>query len=270
MLRKVDFFCIGAQKAGTTLLYEHLKSIDDIYLPNLKELHFFDDDEKFIKGRNWYEKSYFKNNINYKISGEITPSYLFIESVPKRIFEMYGKDTKFIVILRNPVERAYSHYTMKYRTKEEELSFIEALIVENMRIRKNQRDKNRFSYLNRGFYAEQLERYFEYFDRENFIFLTFEEYINNQDDSISQICRFLGVDKNTNINNKIVHNSSLSLAERVKFGFVNSNFNFYNILFSKGYPKMDQKIKKLLDKYYKGEILKLEILLDKDFSLWYQ
>ncbi len=80
----IDFLCIGAQKSGTTLLYEQLKNINEIYLSEQKELHFFDDDCKYKKGFKIY-LSNFCDAKKTQIKGEITPAYLFVKKVPQRI-----------------------------------------------------------------------------------------------------------------------------------------------------------------------------------------
>ena len=122
-MRKPNFFCIGAQKCGTTSLFNLLVEHEDIFLPSVKEDHFFDVDERFNKGLDWYLDQYFKDANNEKIVGSITPDYLFFNKCPKRIFNLLGKDIKLIIILRNPVDRAYSHYLMSKRRVMKNLIF---------------------------------------------------------------------------------------------------------------------------------------------------
>ena len=269
-MNKPNFFCIGAQKSGTTLLYEHLKNIDDIYLPDIKELHFFDTPDKYEKGIDWYTEAYFKNANSFSKVGEITPSYLFLKEVPKRIYTSLGKDLKFIVMLRNPIQRAYSQYIMRYRKNEEKYSFNDALILELSRTKANGEYMRQYSYAQRGFYVSQIEEYLKYFDKKQFMFILFDEFIINQDLWIEKICKYLNVDKNITIKDKVVHKSQLSLVEKFKFSFLNNIYNVYNILSSKGYPPMNQRTKEILIEYYKNDIICLEKLIDKDLSEWLQ
>jgi hypothetical protein len=105
----ISFYCIGTQKAGTTTLHDILKTHSQIYLPENKEAHFFDRNDRFNKGINWYLNYFFSSVKNEKAIGSFTPEYIFFPKVAKRIYESLGTNIKFIVILRNPVERAISN-----------------------------------------------------------------------------------------------------------------------------------------------------------------
>ncbi len=266
---KPTFLCIGAQKSGTTLLYEQLKKIDDLYLPRVKEVHFFDRPSSYIKGVQWYKDTFFQNPKNLKVLGEITPSYIYLKDIPKKIYESLGSDTKFIVILRNPVDRAYSHYIMRYKRDEEKYSFNDALVLEQSRTDSTIENKRKYSYAHRGLYASQLSEYFKYFNKNNFHFILFEDFIKNQDFHIKEICDFLSVKKKIEIKNIVVHNSKLSFIEKLKFAKINQ-INIYNIFTSKGYPSMNKKTKNLLQEYYREDITKLASIINKDLSSWLQ
>src|SRR5437868_3900524 len=102
-----NFLCVGAQKAGTTTLYEILKQHPDIFLPKkIKETKFFVYEEKFQRGKTWYEKEFFSEVKNEKAFGEIDPAMMFEEKSAQRIFDTLGKDVKLIFVFRNPVARA--------------------------------------------------------------------------------------------------------------------------------------------------------------------
>lgn len=116
----INFLCIETQKAGTTLLYEILRLHPEIFLPHDRR-HFFDLDEHYNKGIEWY-KQFFQNSEHYKIIGTITPVYLFFEYVTERIKDTLDTDIKFLIILRNPIDRAYSHYWMSFKRGYETLS----------------------------------------------------------------------------------------------------------------------------------------------------
>ncbi len=120
-----NFLCVGAQKAGTTTLYEILKQHPDIFLPqNIKETKFFVYDEKYEKGVQWYQKEFFSEWNGQKAIGEVDPAMMFEEKSAQRIFDTLGNNVKLIFIFRNPVARAYSHYLMSQRKGAEDLSHL--------------------------------------------------------------------------------------------------------------------------------------------------
>ena len=102
-----NFICVGAQRAGTTTLFNTLKLHPSISLSLTKEVHFFDNHENYKKGINWSKNFFKKGN---KINGEITPDYMIYNFVPKRIFETLGENIKLIFLLRNPSQRAFSQF----------------------------------------------------------------------------------------------------------------------------------------------------------------
>lgn len=239
----LDFLCIGAQKSGTTLLYEHLKEIDELFLPEQKELHFFDDDESYTKGSEWYFR-HFANAKSRQKKGEITPAYIFFEDVPYRIKKTLGDNVKFILLLRNPVDRAYSQYNMSLLThKSEKLSFEQAIMYEQYRF-KDYRSSIDHSYVSRGFYSKQILNYFRYFNRSNFKFILYEDLVEDQNKYVNEILDFLGVSKKVNIENKVVFKNEYSL--------------------------MDESTKYILKKIYEEEIMLLENLLNIDLNVWRQ
>jgi len=191
-----DFICLGAQKAGTTSLHNILRQHSQIFLPENKEANFFDKNDEYEKGvDNWCE-AHFSNALDDQKIGVLTPDYLYYPYVAERISHTYlNSNLKFIVILRHPVDRAYSHYLMSKRRGYEDLSFKEAVLLENERINTNDYyKKSHFSYISRGLYLNQLERYLEYFDRNSFLFLSFESDIrSNLDSTVYRIEEFLGI-----------------------------------------------------------------------------
>jgi len=258
-----NFFCIGVQKAGTTLLYEHLKGIEEIYLPEKKELHFFDSDD-YKKGEEWYAH-YFSKAQKQKAIGEITPIYIFMEDIPQKIATSSMNQAKFIVILRNPIERAYSHYVMTFRRGEENLSFKESFLTEAARTKESISNLRKYSYFQRGFYLKQIKNYFQYFDKSQFLFILFEDFVKKQDETIAEVCNFLEVKKNIKIEAKEIHNSNLTLKNKIVFMKLNKNNPLK--IFHKDYPTMNNCMKQKI-KYYHDDIRALEKLIDKDLSLW--
>ena len=165
MKDKLSFFVIGAQKAGTTSIHNILSKHPKLCLPTIKETHFFSKNENYIKGNKWYY-SWF-DNMSDKILGEVDPEYLYYPEAAKRIKKNFT-NPKFIVVLRHPMERAYSHYLMSVRRGYETLSFENAIINEQKRLKKGWFSKQNFSYLDRGNYYNQISNYKSIFPNSKF------------------------------------------------------------------------------------------------------
>jgi len=188
-----NFFCIGAQKAGTTLVRNILIRHKDIYLPHDKEAHFFHVNERFQRGYDWYWNKFFADYSGQRIVGSVTPEYLFFPEVPERIRSVCGPDVKLVVILRDPAERAFSQYQMTKLRGLEKLSFLDAIEIEQDRIRRGRIEQNHFSYISRGMYARQLLRYIDIFPFEDFVFVRFKDLITYTLITINSICVALGL-----------------------------------------------------------------------------
>ena len=204
-----DYLIIGAAKAGTTSLYEYMIRHQSVLPAHTKQLHYFD--QYFNRGINWYKsmlpskahKNKIKKNTKYSITGEATPLYLYHPLAPKRVFELVP-NVKLIVLLRNPVDRAYSRHQMETNHNNEDLTFEEAIEKEPERLEgefeKMEKDGDYFSYhynahsyITSGIYADQLERWFKYFPREQFLILRSEDFYNDPKQSLSQVFEFLGI-----------------------------------------------------------------------------
>ncbi|MBC8267003.1 MAG: sulfotransferase domain-containing protein [Flavobacteriales bacterium] len=208
-----NFMCIGAAKSGTTTLYEILKQHPEIGVSSFKEPHFFDNNDNWSKGVEWYEKTYFSDFKEKRLIGDFTASYLSINICPKRIKEIYGEKMKFIVLLRNPIDRAYSQFLHSKRDEYEDLVFLEALAEEKKRLKKFEENNDmvsysRFGYINHGMYAKHFKEYFNYFDREQFCVILFSDFINNRKDKVKEIIEFLNLDVNIKLNINIASNQA--------------------------------------------------------------
>ena len=174
-----NYMFIGAAKSATTTFFDILKKHEDIFVPKFKEPHFFNIDENYFKGIDWYKKTYFTDINNESVIVDFTPTYLYYKLCAERIFDSLGPNVKFVIILRNPVDRAYSHYNHSKRDGHEVSSFENAVKLENERIEKF-RDKNDFlselrcSYISQGLYFEMISAYLKYFDLNNFFIINFE------------------------------------------------------------------------------------------------
>ncbi len=195
--KPVDFLICGTQKGGTTALDNYLRSHPEICMASKKEVHFFDTETNFTHGRPDYYMyhSFFNPNESQKLLGEATPIYMYWHEAPKRIWK-YNPDIKLIVLLRNPIERAFSHWNMEVNRNAEKLSFWEAIHDERERCREALPLQHIvYSYIDRGFYLEQLRRLWMYFPKKQVLVLK-SEYLKNQPDkALNEICRFLKINE---------------------------------------------------------------------------
>ncbi|MCS6884817.1 MAG: sulfotransferase [Acidobacteriota bacterium] len=205
-----DFLVIGVQKAGTTSLFNYLIEHPGILPTVRKQMHYFDN--RYERGEDWYRSHfpmelqlrYRERRLGYKcLTGEATPYYIFHPHAPRRIRSLLPK-AKLIVLLRNPVDRAYSHYNHEVRKGAEKLSFEEAIEKEAERLRpeleRMLQDEHyysfayqHYSYLARGRYAEQLSYWFKLFPKEQFLILKSEDFDRNIPETLNKIYRFLGL-----------------------------------------------------------------------------
>lgn len=197
-----SFVVVGAQKAGTTSLFRYLADHPVVQAPRFKEVHFFDLHWK--KGPVWY-RSHFPRipGDRGRITGEASPYYLFHPRVPERMASVLPQ-AKILVLLRNPVDRALSHYHWEVGYGNERLSFREALereteILPRETARILEDDGYRSfahqhaSYLARGRYAEQLRRWLDAFPREQILVLTAEDFFAKTAEAMTRAQRFLGL-----------------------------------------------------------------------------
>lgn len=179
-----DFFIIGTPKGGTTSLYQQLKIQDDIFLPEEKELRYF-----ISQGRKKDKKAYLKNFIEAEensLLGEASPSYFSSPIAIKKIMKI-NTEAKFIVSLRDPVDRLISHllmYNRNHGIKQHLNPQIEAMLNEEF---------NQF--IDEGFYAKHLERLLKHVEKERIKILIFEHWIKDQSRTIQDLLNFLGSKK---------------------------------------------------------------------------
>jgi hypothetical protein len=205
-----DFVVIGVQKGGTTSLHHYLAQHPHVTMGmSRKEQHFFD--THYHRGLLWYRTDFplrmlnnFRHNKNgtHRVIGEGTPNYIFHPRVPERMASILP-EAKLIVILRNPAERAISHYFHNMRHGFEHLALDEALSKESERL-EGERNRMmsdegyrstsylRHSYLSRGRYAEQLEQWLQYYPRKQFLLVCSEDLFRAPQETIDQVFAFLG------------------------------------------------------------------------------
>jgi hypothetical protein len=202
-VERLDFIVAGAQKCGTTALHYQLEKHPQIALPNKEELHFFDDEEIFAKAISYDElHGSFRPTSRATVAGESTPVYLYWRPAMERIWN-YRRGVKLVILLRNPVDRAFSHWNMQRERGYETLDFLDAVNAEEKRQREAAPlQSRRFSYTGRGLYAGQLERVFKFFPRHLVKIARFDDLRNDFADTINSIFGFVGVKSLPNIRNK--------------------------------------------------------------------
>lgn len=203
IMRKIDFLIMGAQKAGTSALDYYLRQHPEICMADKKELHFFDNERVFANSQINYElyEKHFDWRVNKLVYGEATPIYIYWQPCCERIWK-YNSDIKLISLLRNPVERAFSHWNMEFNRGNETLSFEQAITSERDRCREALPHQHRiYSYIDRGLYSDQIRRLFRYFKDDQLLFIKYEEFKANPESILNQIFEFIGV-QNTNISIK--------------------------------------------------------------------
>jgi hypothetical protein len=193
-VERLDFIVAGAQKSGTTALHYFLSKHSQIALPDRREMHFFDDEQIFSEPVD-YEllHRHFRPIARSAIAGEVTPSYLYWKPAMERI-RNYNPQIKLILLLRNPIDRAFAHWNMQRFKDREPLDFLDALKEERQRIADMPSiESRRFAYVDRGFYSDQLDRVFKFFPREQVKIVKFEDFRDRKQETLDEMFEFLGV-----------------------------------------------------------------------------
>ena len=193
---KVVFLVAGVQKAATTALHHYLRLHPSLHLPETKELHFFDDETL-----DWNAPPYAKYHARFgdmssgRMVGECTPIYTYWRpSIPR--IHAFNPRIKLIVSLRDPVARAYSHWRMEVSRHAESLDFSRAIRDGRARVVADQEIDGQhrvFSYVERGFYAPQIERLRAHFPSNRILFLTRQDLLRRRESTLDAVCRFLEV-----------------------------------------------------------------------------
>ena len=192
-IKRLDFILAGAQKSGTTALHCFLSRHPHIRMGDQQEIHFFDNDALFVSVVDYEQlHKHYPPLSPSMIAGDCTPSYLYHEPAAERIYN-YNPKIKLLVLLRNPVDRAFAHWNMQRFRGREPLDFFDAVREEQTRISGAPPvDARRFAYIDRGFYGRQLERLFKFFPREQVKVVKFEDFKANQRKTLATIFLFLG------------------------------------------------------------------------------
>ena len=266
-MKASNLFCIGCPKSGTTTLFKILCQHSQIHTPKFKEPFFFNN-SNYKNGIEWYANTYYEDAKSEDWILDFTPSYLYSDEALFRIKEYSkGKDLKFIVMLRNPVERAYSHYLHTLRDGLENLDFNDAIQAESERLRSHKNNllsQLKYSYIYQSLYHKHLSKYFEFFGRNNFFVINYDSQLLDTNEfrlMINELQAFL--DSN-GLHKRIA---------RLLFSKLNRQIltNKLRKLNEKKMVKKDIEAefkKNLYDKYFHADVLKLESLLKKKLN-WY-
>ena len=310
-MRVPDFMILGAAKSGTTSLFRYLLQHPQIFLPaHWKEPGYF-----CFAGAEWRARkergidvdriwnsvvpdldaylALFEDAPEGAVLGDATPEYLlFPESTIENIDHIYGPSAdglRFIVILRDPVDRVWSHYWMMVRDGYETLDFERATDAETIGARMAAGWHPSYDYLSYGLYGRQLQTYIRRFGRERIAVYTFEEMKKDPGAMCKALFRFLGVSERFSPDVSIQYNSSGVLRypklHRMLFGSDNAAKRVVRALFPSDLLQVAKArlqkwncrkvevptgVRRRLMEYYREDIELLENLLERDFSSWRQ
>lgn len=220
VMMRVSFLIGGTQKGGTSALDSYLRLHPEIGMAKEKEVHFFDNERQFEHEEPDYSGYHanFASVSSRSVIGEATPIYMYWYAAPRRVWE-YSPAMKWILVLRNPIERAYSHWNMERSRGAESLPFLDALQRERERCREALPEQHRvYSYADRGFYTEQIRRLWHFFPAGQTLILKSEELQESPDATLNRVCAFLGIGEMPEATYEMKHvgeyRSAMSDAER--------------------------------------------------------
>lgn len=310
-MRKPDFFIVGAAKAGTTSLYNYLNSHPSIYFSPVKEPNYFATDiavenfcatyrkNTFLDVEGYFEHdfpeplqlTYIRKEEHYHklfskakpgmVCGEASTSYLVSEQAAQNIFQ-YNPKAKIIAVLRNPVDRAYSHYLMALRYGHTRLSFRDA--IEKDISKKNKGIGISEMFIEFGMYAQQLQRYYDAFPSNQIKIILFDDLVGNTKEILKEVYLFLNID-DVHINcderhnvakvpkfpllNKVITESGVKQLIKEKLN-VKAVEALKKMVFSSGDKSaLSGEDKKFLQDIYSNEIKELSTILTKNLHFWH-
>lgn len=263
-----NFLIIGAMRSGTTALTRYLDAHPDVYMAPEKEVHFFD--RHYDRGLGWYRSRFATANGQASI-GEATQTYMFLPEVMPVIARDLP-DARLVAILRNPIDRAYSHYwmnrSMDTETRPPGVALAEALDP-------TRTEPPKFPYLDRGRYLTQLQRVCDHYPRERLHVLLFEDLVSRPEETFSTLCGFLGIDTSVRpenlgdpVNRHIEYRSLRlrNLSKRMPkpianlIGKVNGRIG--------SYPPMEPELRRRLADAFKEDNVRLGEWLGRDLEVW--
>ncbi len=221
-MTKPNFLIVGAVKSGTTSLFEYLRGHPEVFMPSIKEASFFAGEG----GRS--EADYlalFRQAGSARAVGEVSGSYLYPPSTASAIHDFLGPDARIVIILRNPIDMAYSLWGHMVRDGRERLAFFDALAAEESRLADPDFHRTarawaawpfNYAYVDRARYARQVAAYFRTFERSQIEVLIFEEFFANVGPAFADLCRFLDVSPDYRPVFRIFNESRVPRSERLR------------------------------------------------------
>lgn len=268
------FLIVGSMRSGTTSLSQYLSEHPAVFIAPGKELHFFDLDEHFERGLEWYASKFASAPSGSRL-GEATQTYMYLPHALERIATVLP-GRRAIAVLRDPADRAYSHYWHNVERGREHLGFEDAIRAEPDRLHgADVRTRLRHSYVDRGRYLRQLENLERVFGAEKVLVLLFEDLTQTPTAVFSRVCRFLSVDDGfipSSIGAKVnpyIHIRSPRLRDWAKrlpkrlrdgIGRVNSRPGEY--------PPLDPRLRTKLAAEYVDDLAALRSRSELDLSKW--
>jgi len=303
-MKTPNFFIIGAARAGTTSLYYYLKQHPQIFMSPRKEPRFFAFEGRTVQkgpfgsralplySTKWEEYiRLFEKVKDEKIIGEASTVYLYHPEALKRIQRYLGESVKMVAILRNPIERALSHYMYNLRRGAEPCStFEEAIKAEEVRIAQGWAEF--FHYRRMGLYGQQLQRYLDVFRPNNLRIFLYEDFQEAPISIVKQVFEFLEIESSFIPDTSKVYNPSGSSRFSLLSFLIRQTPSpvkrVAKALFPEGIrykvaewemwhnvkpaqkPQISPEIRRSLLEYYRQDLLKLQELLNWDLSHWLQ
>jgi hypothetical protein len=300
-LKLPNFFLVGAAKAGTTAVHVYLYQHPEVYMSFLKEPKYLSItankfphngpgdkkvDDGIIKSREEY-LNLFKDARDEKVIGESSADYLYFHDTVIPLIKTISPRAKILIMLRNPVDRAYSAYRHMIMDEREDLSFEKALGSEDKRMRENY--EFIWFYKDAGFYYEQVKHYIDSFGRENVMICLYDDFVVDSMAVMKDIYRFLDVEEGFTPDTDVKYNVGPTVRSEsfeeflVKYEhpvkrvlrpvLLNTIGKRYtealvNYFIRRNTLSMKPKTRKILIELYRDDILKLEGLIDRDLSGW--
>ena len=290
-----NLLIVGAAKSGTTSLHNYLKQHPEIFMSNHKEPHFLINKEigenripKGVKKLNEYS-SLFDGSDTFKYRGESSAMYLQFPNIAiKNIKKYLEKDLKIIIMLRNPIDRAFSGYQhVKRFNVDEELTFEQALEVCEDRYFKQTSLTPATRYIHIGMYYDFVKKFMHSFSGQVHVII-YDDFITDTQNELSKVFSFLKVKKiDVNITekymvggwkwkNRFFKNTFMKKSFLKKIIKIIAPFKFLRIflndlfkyLFTMPDDKMDISVRKKLQNIYKNDVINLSKLLNRDLNFW--
>jgi len=277
-----NFFIVGTGKAGTTSLYEYLSKVPEIYMSPKKEPRYFSvsiEDPPIIPVREKQEYlDLFHNVVEEKIIGEASPSYICDPEAPKLIHKVSPK-ARILISLRDPVQRAYSAYFQQKRMGRTNSESFHQVLEKFMNNKKVRPLINRI--FSNGLYYENIKRYLDIFGKDQVKIIFFEDLEKNTLTTMNEIVKYLGLNFVFENSDFEVHNPYVKSKNELITNTLRDHQGFTKILrkfipsstrekinkamvVHEEKPKMDEKDRKTLIKFYTEDVIKVKKLLGKD------